>query len=170
MSIQTLTSFAKVRGTAAERAAMRLSDIPQNQEIEFIETDTGDVYTGSRDGWYQGGSAGKALVSQATLLSGEDQTNNVVRVEKQNGYELIAASTTAGVPGGGSGAIGDFLEAVIVKANTGTITILDGATTVLVIPASTTVGTRYEFNMLAKTAWKITTPASTEAICVGRFS
>jgi hypothetical protein len=62
MTIQTLTSFAKVRGTAAERAAMRLSDIPQNQEIEFTETDTGDVYTGSRDGWYQGGANGAALV------------------------------------------------------------------------------------------------------------
>lgn len=119
---------------------------------------------------WKGDSSGAGLVSQATLLAGEDQDNNTFRVEKQNGYELIAASTTAGVPGGGSGAIGDFLEAVIVKANTGTITILDGATTVLVIPASTAVGTRYEMNMLAQTAWKITTPASTEAICVGRFT
>ena len=56
------------------------------------------------------------------------------------------------------------------KANTGTITILDGAVVFLIIPAATPVGTRFEINALAKTAWKITTPASTEAICIGRFS
>ena len=95
---------------------------------------------------------------------------NQLLVAEENAYELIAASVTAGVPGGGSGAVGDFLEAVIVKASTGTTTVLDGATVIVVIPSSTVVGTRVEFNTLAKVAWKITTGASTEVICVGRFS
>lgn len=113
---------------------------------------------------------GAGHVYDATLRAGEDQTNDVMVVEPRQPYELIAASQTAAVPGGGSGAAGDYLESVIVKANTGTITILDGVTTILVIPTSTAVGTRYEIKAIAKVAWKITTPASTEAICVGRFS
>ena len=110
------------------------------------------------------------LVALGDLLAGEDQANDVIKIEKQNGYELIAVSQTAVVPGGGTGAIGDFLEAIIVKQSVGTITILDGPVAILVIPASTIVGTRFEFNLLAKTTWKITTAAGTQAICVGRFT
>lgn len=111
-----------------------------------------------------------ADVNHATLMAGEDQANDVIVVEEgQYPYQLIAASSTA-APLGSTGAAGDLLSAVIVKANTGTITILDGATTVLVIPASTAVGTRFIINAVAATGWKITTPASTEAIAVGRFT
>jgi len=117
-----------------------------------------------------GVTSGGQDVSLSTLLAGEDQTNDVIKTERQYGYELIAANETAEVPGGGSGAAGDYLYEVIVKANTGTITVLDGATTIFVIAASTTVGTKFEVNLVAKTAWKITTQASTEAICTGRFT
>ncbi len=111
-----------------------------------------------------------ADVNHATLMAGEDQANDVMVVEEgQFPYQLIAASSTA-EPLGTTGAAGDLLSAVIVKANTGTITILDGATTVLVVPASTAVGTRFDLNMVAVTGWNITTPASTEAIAVGRFT
>ena len=109
-------------------------------------------------------SAGKAIPV------GQDIKSGAALITKENPYSLIAASETAVVPGGGAGAAGDLLEAVVVKANTGTITILDGATVILVIPAATVVGTRIELNIIATTAWKITTPATTEAICIGRFS
>ena len=69
MTMQTLTSFVKVRGTAADRTAFRLSDIPQNQEIEFFETDTGDVYAGSRDGWDRKIAGGALLVNAAFIPS-----------------------------------------------------------------------------------------------------
>ncbi len=84
-------------------------------------------------------------------------------------YELVAASETAEILGG-AGAPGDVLHRVVVTANTGTITILDGAVEILVIPAATVVGTIYEFNMRAVTNWNITTPATTECLCIGHFT
>jgi hypothetical protein len=84
-------------------------------------------------------------------------------------YELVAAAQTAQILGSVGGA-GDVLHAVIVKANTGTITVLDGAVVILVIPAATAVGTRFVFNAKAVTNWNITTPAATEAMCMGRFT
>ena len=89
--------------------------------------------------------------------------------ERESAYELVAAGQTAQILGV-SGGPGDILKRVIVKANTGTITILDGAVTILVIPAATVVGVAYELNMAAVTNWNITTPATTEAICIGEFT
>lgn len=84
-------------------------------------------------------------------------------------YQLVAAAQTADILGANGGP-GDFLHAVIVKANTGTITVLDGAVVILVIPAATIVGTRIVFNAKAVTNWNITTAASTECMCMGRFT
>jgi hypothetical protein len=92
-----------------------------------------------------------------------------VQVDQQFGYHIVDAEATAEALGT-TGAAGDFLHAVIVQANTGTITIYDGATEFLVIPAATAVGTRYLINATATTAWKITTPASTSAIGIGNFT
>jgi hypothetical protein len=90
--------------------------------------------------------------------------------ERESAYQLVAAAQTAAGLGATGGAPGDILKKVIVKANTGTITILDGAVTILVIPAATTVGTVYDINAAAVTNWNITTPATTEAICIGEFT
>jgi len=84
-------------------------------------------------------------------------------------YEPVAASETAEILGT-TGAPDDVLHRVVVVANTGTITILDGVVTILVIPAATVVGTSFEFNMKAVTNWNITTPALTECLCIGRFT
>lgn len=84
-------------------------------------------------------------------------------------YELVAAAETAEVLGI-TGAPGDVLHRVVVTDNTGTITILDGAVEILVIPAATIIGTIFEFNMRAVTNWNITTPASTECLCIGHFT
>ena len=105
----------------------------------------------------------------ALLVAGSDGGAVSVSINQQFGYEIVAASQTA-EPLGTTGAAGDFLHAVIVQANTGTITILDGATTFFVIPAAVAVGTMYVIDATAATAWKITTPASTSAIGVGNFT
>ena len=109
--------------------------------------------------------AGTSSTAQALEVS-----DGAARVGQAGNYEIIAVSQTALVPGGGVGAVGDLLSAIIVTANTGTITVLDGAVTVLVIPAALAVGSRIEINALAKTKWNITTPAATTCVCVGKFS
>lgn len=89
-------------------------------------------------------------------------------------YETVAASQTAQVLGG-SGATGDYLHRIIVNvatAATGTVTILDGATSIAVVPANTPVGVySVEMNMCsANGAWKVTTGAGASVIGVGVFS
>lgn len=117
-------------------------------------------YQDSNGDWLPGSSLG-------TLISGEDQTNNVFRVEQQFGYETVAASQTDQILGT-TGAAGDFLHAIIVDTATGTIVVEDGTTTVLTIPAGGTG--RWEINAQATTYWAITTAASTSCMCVGRFT
>jgi len=117
-------------------------------------------------GWSS--TAGAAHVTLSTKIAGEDQTNDVLKVEQQFGYETVAASQTAQALGA-TGAAGDFLHSIIITASTGTITILDNATTVAVIPAAAT-GV-WPINLVsASGAWKITTAASTSCTAVGRFT
>jgi len=89
-------------------------------------------------------------------------------------YETVAASSTAQVLGG-TGAAGDYLHRLIVTvgtALTGTVTVLDGSTSIAVVPASATVGVySIEMNMAAVTGpWKVTTGAGATVIGVGKFS
>jgi hypothetical protein len=89
-------------------------------------------------------------------------------------YETVAASQTAQVLGG-TGAVGDYLHRIVVTVNTaltGTVTILDGSTSIAVVPANTTIGVySIELNMVsASGAWKVTTGAGASVIGVGIFS
>jgi len=89
-------------------------------------------------------------------------------------YETVAASQTAQVLGG-TGAAGDYLHRVIVSvatSATGTVTLLDGSTSIILTVANTPVGIySVECNMLASTGpWKITTGAGATVIAVGKFS
>ena len=89
-------------------------------------------------------------------------------------YETVAASQTAQVLGG-TGAIGDYVHRLIVTvgtALTGTVTLLDGATSIAIVPASGSIGVySVELNMASVTgAWKITTGAGATVIGVGIFS
>jgi hypothetical protein len=89
-------------------------------------------------------------------------------------YETVAASQTAQVLGG-SGAAGDYLHRIIVNvgtAATSTVSILDGATSIAVVPANTPIGVySIEMNMAsASGAWKVTTGAGASVIGVGVFS
>ena len=91
-------------------------------------------------------------------------------------YEHVAASQTAQVLGG-TGAIGDYLHRIVCTvstAATGTVTVLDGSTSHVVLPNSPGNGIgvyNIEFNTRSKTgAWKITTGAGVEVLAVGIFS
>lgn len=112
----------------------------------------------------------------ATLLAGEDQTNNVLRVEQQMDYETIAASQTAQVLGA-TGATGDLLShliLVVTTAATAATSILDGATSIAIFPNSPGggVGTYHvPLNLVSVSgAWSVTTGAGVAVIAVGRFS
>lgn len=102
------------------------------------------------------------------LLTGEDQTNNVMRIEGQFEYETVAASQTAQVLGT-TGAVGDLLHSIIITASTGTITVLDGAVSVAVIPAAATGVWLFDLVSVSG-AWNITTAASTSCTATGRFT
>ena len=89
-------------------------------------------------------------------------------------YETVAASVTAQVLGG-TGAKGDYLHRLIINigtALTGTVTILDGATSIAIAPASGSVCVfSVELNMVsASGAWSVTTGAGATVVAVGIFS
>lgn len=91
-------------------------------------------------------------------------------------YEPIAASATAQVMGT-TGEKGDYLDHVLVlvaTAATGTVSVLDGATTIAVFPNSPGGGIGvYDLPIKAKSvngAWKITTGAGSSALAVGKFT
>lgn len=89
-------------------------------------------------------------------------------------YETVAASQTGQVLGG-AGAKGDYLYSLIITVNTAatsTVTILDGATSIPLMPATTPVGV-YEIDLgmaSASGAWSVTTGAGVTVIAVGIFS
>ena len=89
-------------------------------------------------------------------------------------YETVAASQTAQVLGA-TGAAGDTLMRVIVTvgtALTGTVALLDGATSYAITAASTPIGV-YQIEIGAVSvngAWKITTGAGATVLAVGNFT
>jgi len=89
-------------------------------------------------------------------------------------YETVAASQTAQMLGG-LGAAGDYLHRIIVTVNTtatSTVTLVDGVTSIALMPASTPAGVySIDVNAASKTTgWKVTTGAGVTAIAVGIFS
>lgn len=89
-------------------------------------------------------------------------------------YETVAASQTAQVLGG-AGAAGDYLHRLIVTVNTAatsTVTIIDGATSIPIVPANVSVGVlSIELDMASiSSGWKVTTGAGVTVVGVGKFS
>ena len=91
-------------------------------------------------------------------------------------YEHVAASQTAQVLGG-TGATGDYLHRLICTvstAATGGVSIVDGSTSHVILPASAGTGVNIyniEVNAISRNgAWKVTTGAGVEVIAVGIFS
>jgi predicted ATP-grasp superfamily ATP-dependent carboligase len=89
-------------------------------------------------------------------------------------YETVAASQTAQVLGN-TGATGDYLHRLTVSVTTSatsTVTLLDGATSYIIVPPVTPVGV-YSIEINAKSvsgAWKITTGAGSSVLAVGVFA
>jgi hypothetical protein len=92
-----------------------------------------------------------------------------VNLPYQYPYETVAVSQTAQVLGT-NGAANDYLT--VSTAASSTVSIIDGSTTVLAIPANTPVGVySLELNLNAATGpWKVTTGAGAAVLAVGLFS
>lgn len=91
-------------------------------------------------------------------------------------YETVAASQTGQVLGG-TGAKGDYLHRLIISVitvATASVTIIDGATSIVVLTGAATVVPgvySVECNMAsASGAWSVTTGAGATVIGVGIFS
>ena len=89
-------------------------------------------------------------------------------------YETVAASQTAQVLGV-TGGVGDTLMRLIVTVGTsltGTVALLDGATSYALTAASTPIGVyTIEINAVSVNgAWKITTGAGATVLAVGNFT
>lgn len=89
-------------------------------------------------------------------------------------YETVAASQTAQIIGV-TGASGDYIHRLIVSvatAATGTVTLLDNATSIPITPANTPIGVyTVDLGMTSVSgAWKVTTGAGATVIAVGRFT
>ena len=93
---------------------------------------------------------------------------DLIAVEAAEDYETVAAAQTTQSLGA-AGAIGDFLARILIAESTGTITIFDGTTIFLVIPAGA-LGV-WEIGVKSVDAdWNITTAASTACTAVGQFT
>lgn len=89
-------------------------------------------------------------------------------------YETVAPSQTAQVLGG-AGAAGDYLHRLVVNVTTtatSAVTLIDNATSIVIVPATTPVGVySIEINAASKSgAWKVTTDAGVSVIAVGVFT
>ena len=91
-------------------------------------------------------------------------------------YEHVAASQTAQVLGG-TGATGDYLHRLICTVSTsatGGVSIVDGSTSHVILPASAGTGVNIyniEVNAISRNgAWKVTTGAGVEVLAIGIFS
>ena len=89
-------------------------------------------------------------------------------------YEAVAASQTSQVLGP-TGAAQDYLHRIVVAVATtatSTVSVIDGSTTILAIPANTPIGVySIEINAVSATgSWKITTGAGVSVLAMGIFS
>lgn len=93
-----------------------------------------------------------------------------------NYYATVAASQTGAVltSAGGVGEKGDRLDRVIVNvatSATGTVTIIDGSTSISLTSANIPIGTyQFDLGIASKTgAWTVTTGAGASIIAIGDF-
>ncbi len=123
---------------------------------------------------------GDVMVSLGTVISGEDQINDVLVVEQgQFDHQEVAANQSSGVAlGDTGGAAGDFIQRLVCIVNTpatSQVQIKDGsgsAITVLPDNVAGGIGT-YPIEITAKSvdgAWSVITGAGVEVIAIGRFS
>jgi len=128
-----------------------------------------DTTTGRSSKWDATGSS--AHVNLTTLISGENQTLNVLETIPANEY-IAGAATTSGSPItiGSVGGAGDFFDELLIRnagsgGNTGilTITVLDSATTIDALTTTVAEGASATLRLRTKSkngAWKITITAA----------
>lgn len=97
-------------------------------------------------------------------------------------YNTVAASQAtqklSAAQAGNTGAVGDYLESLIIVAGTttpGAVTLFDGVTTILSIPAGTATVLPYvsyiPIRAYSKSgSWNITTGASVSVMAIGKFT
>jgi hypothetical protein len=119
MSAILITTIQSWTGTRDERLGLSTTGI--NAGSNFEETDTNLKYKWDGSAWYLDPAES---VSLSTLIAGEDQTNDVLKVEQQFTYKNLAANANTSVkstPG--------FLHALVINkigASSNTITVYDG--------------------------------------------
>jgi hypothetical protein len=106
-------------------------------------------------------ASGNTLVSQATLLAGEDIANDVIKTENRYSYATITTATTTTVKSGAG-----FLHRIVVTGGTtGTIVIYDNTAasgTKIADFDTTNAIASYEFNVSYTTGLTIVTSAATK--------
>lgn len=124
--------------------------------------------------------AGTAAAAGRTTLASDDPA--VVQLNKfgTGKYVAVAASQTDSVIQLSSGAVGDYLDHVIVVPATtapGVVTIKDNATALISYPGGGTTAlltltpfTIYVGAVSSSGAWKITTGANVSILAVGKFT
>lgn len=94
--------------------------------------------------------------------------------DRRTKFETVAAGQTAQVLGA-TGAIGDYIERLVITVATaasGTVALLDAATSIPITAANTPIGV-YTVELGCRSvegAWKITTGAGATVIAIGQFS
>jgi len=121
--------------------------------------------------WLDTGLTFKNFIARSgVLLSGEDQTNNVLNTEPNYGYEVVPVTTATTL--GTAGGAGDLLHKVLADAATTSIVIKDGAVTVYTwAQTATTPAESNELiiNCKCLTNWELTCTGG-GATAIGRFS
>lgn len=112
-------------------------------------------------------AASNLKVTQATLLAGEELTNNVMKVENRFSYAAITTATTTTVKSGAG-----FLHRLVVTGGTaGTVVVYDntaGSGTQIANFDSASTMTSYEFNVAFSTGLTIVTGAATKVTVAHR--
>jgi hypothetical protein len=110
---------------------------------------------------------GAGYVTQATLLSGEDQANDVIKTESRFQYKHITTAMTTDVSSTGA-----FLHAVVINGGaTGAVTIRDDTTGGVSSPIAviTIVGT-YTYNCDMPNGIQVVTTAATDVTVIYRVN
>lgn len=110
---------------------------------------------------------GNLKMTLATLIAGEDLTNNVTKVEERFSYVHITTATTTNVKSGAG-----FLHLIVINTTAaGAITIYDNTaasgTTIAIFAASATIGT-YLYDVSFTTGLTVVTAAASDVTISSR--
>lgn len=133
---------------------------PTTEEIAQYNATAPTLNDGDNDSLQLDPSA-NLKTSLATLIAGEDLTNNVLKVETRFSYATISTAATTTVKSGAG-----FLHRIIITGGTaGTITVYDntaGSGTQIADFDTTNTMNSYEFNVAFSTGLTIITGAATK--------